>query len=405
MLLRELQTSKAPRECGRHPVPSDDAPELRLAYRGTRAWIAGLLTCGATNRCPYCRQREGAERSQEINAIVAEVRAHGWRDEFGTFTIRHDSGLPLRTSLAVLADAYARLVRGAPWQRLERLAGGSIESIRSLEINWNGRHGWHPHLHALYLSPRGIGPERGWVRARWIECVERAALAHGIDPERVRPHDIKGADIQRVRKSEKAASYVLKSGIGAELAGDLTKAAETGRFTVWSLAALLDHEQRARVPWAPSVERVRELLTEYMHAIHGKAWIRASKGLRDALPGIGEDVERVDDERGARGDLGRVEMELWKVVRARESVALAWLDRMAAELAEHGAAAARLAGACLLYDELGRSDAATLAVLARELASAIEVHEIAHAQAEEAARRAALPPSHWLAVAESLRAS
>ena len=91
-----------------------------------------------------------------------------------TFTMPHYRSQRLSDNVAALLTAYRNLTRNGPYRRL-CAAAGLAHSIRSLEVTWGHRNGFHPHLHVLGFFGSGYGavgfPER--LPLLWLAELKR----------------------------------------------------------------------------------------------------------------------------------------------------------------------------------------------------------------------------------------
>lgn len=154
-----------------------------------QAQFRGTQHCSCVWECPVCQMLIKVSRRDEVETAVAEWGAE--RCVMLTLTIRHGSGDNLRHMRQNLQRAYAAMTRGAPWQRFMQRTGLE-ESIRSLELTYGARNGWHPHLHIVWFlrdnvrksdvfdlgdeGARWLMRERDdlrWLQERWRTVVER----------------------------------------------------------------------------------------------------------------------------------------------------------------------------------------------------------------------------------------
>jgi hypothetical protein len=125
-----------------------------------------------------------------------------------TFTLQHSHDDRLEDLVKALKDAYTRLKRGSPWERIEERFG-IVGHITATE-GTHGGNGWHPHLHALFftekpLSERDKGGLASLLSFRFVTMVKRvgryASDYHAVD----------------LRDGQAACDYVTKWGLENEL--------------------------------------------------------------------------------------------------------------------------------------------------------------------------------------------
>lgn len=264
-------------KCGR--VPAANGAEVRcVAGDSPYAYLAGVVTCSNVWLCAVCSAKIRTRRQLEVAALAEAHTATGGDLGLLTLTLRHHRWHDLAAMLRTLADAWESLRQDARWREL-----GIVGYVRSLEVTYSERNGWHPHYHVLLLfdGPAAHAERLDWLTAAWAERVEkrlgaRPSKAHGCD-FRLLPHG--------------AASYVAK--IGAEMArGDLK-----GSQQIWQLLDAVDDGDT----------RATALVLDYASATKGKRAIQFSKGLRD-LYDLGPEL--TDDEIANADEGGELVMTL-----------------------------------------------------------------------------------------------
>jgi hypothetical protein len=247
----------------------------------------GIARCASPWACPLCSPVIGEQRAGEIDRAVANWLGQGGGVVMVSLTCRHHQGDELAPRLAVMSAAMEHLFEGGGWRaRRDRL--GYVGSVRAVEVT-DGRHGWHPHTHALLFVGRPLSAVElrdleMWLYGRWGDHLRSKGfgsitLANGVD---VRP----------VRASGELGGYLTKVeggwGTGLEMArGDLKRGRAGGAPAVQHLR---DFAETGEV-------RSLERWTEYERATKGKRCIRWSKGLRALL--LGDEPELSDLELAA----------------------------------------------------------------------------------------------------------
>lgn len=112
-----------------------------------RTWYSGLMTCGSRWTCPVCDAKKSAQTLAEMKSLRASVEHDAY---LVTYTIQHRKSDKLATLLSDLNTCIAYMRNGAKRKRFDS-AFGSIGFIRSVEIRWNEKTGFHPHIHELLL--------------------------------------------------------------------------------------------------------------------------------------------------------------------------------------------------------------------------------------------------------------
>ncbi|KKN33955.1 hypothetical protein LCGC14_0798730 [marine sediment metagenome] len=302
--------------------------ELVLDAHG-KAQYRGTQHCSCVWECPVCQMLIKSRRRQEVETVVQE-----WGAEccvMLTLTIRHGAGDNLRMLRKDLQRAYAAFARGNPWLRFMHRQGVE-ESIRSMELTYSKRNGWHPHLHIVWflrdeLKPCDIfetdsGPRwwlpadelghRGeieWLRARWRTMVERFVGAKHVPND----HGLAFSPICYVDEHGELHSgekYIQK--LGLELADPGTKSGHRGSRTPLEIA--WDYVTH-RVPRDAALWRM------YSRSMRGSKQITWSKGFKRRM-GVHdtsdtEIVAELEEAQPTDRRLGVFTSELWESLRMR----------------------------------------------------------------------------------------
>jgi hypothetical protein len=168
-----------------------------------------------------------------------------------TVTLRHDAGIPLRTSLRTLLDCWRRTRQGGAVQRIwtKRVKA----SMRVVEVTHSHANGWHPHVHVMIQGGRWTADEEQVLLERWVSVVTKHAGA------RFSPSFERGLVWSRPFAADDEGGrgrYISKVGL------ELTGVAKEGRY-------------RSRSPWQIAADAGRgdrrsvELWHEYSSATKG----------------------------------------------------------------------------------------------------------------------------------------
>lgn len=273
--------------CGRNVV----GQQVTIMMGKGKARFHGLETCGSVWLCPVCSAKIAEHRRADIAAMLTahvegrRLRWDNWSTQwaqyqpfpvdapkgcvyFGTFTIPHGAWDDLKGLRSDVADAWRRLLRGAPWDRA-CARWGITGTIRAMEVT-HGRNGWHPHIHVLILAERA-GDEaalRGWLAERWARILYRIGAADEDKAWDVFEH---GVDLVEAHSVEEASGYVAKWGCDSELAAWHVKRARGKNRSPWDLLAdAAEGDREAAMRWR-----------QFAAAFTGSRHITMSHGLRD----------------------------------------------------------------------------------------------------------------------------
>jgi len=114
-------------------------------------------------------------RTERASELSLAVLAWGFQNVLMlSLTVRHGLGDDLRMVRAGISKAFRGVINGTPWKRFKAKFGFQHQ-VRALEIT-HGRHGWHPHIHALVfletpLSEDELEEATAWFSDRWVRLL------------------------------------------------------------------------------------------------------------------------------------------------------------------------------------------------------------------------------------------
>jgi hypothetical protein len=264
---RTIEVPDRPGQCGVWLAPGATMATVDVGHTPdgvAAARFGGLLRCSSIWACAMCSASIRNRRAVEVKeAAMAHLRAGGGL-AMVTLTVRHHAGLALDPLWNTVAGAFRQLQSGA-----KTLAdqAGIVGYVRAIEVT-HGRHGWHPHVHALLFTETpwtgeddahakmlvdgrttvdALGRTRhlkGWWE-RWEGVTSQLASAAGLKPSEVQPLRAHGINLQAVG-SAAISAYLTKTQEpdfdGSELDGselvDWNEAREEGREAVRSANAM-----------------------------------------------------------------------------------------------------------------------------------------------------------------------
>jgi hypothetical protein len=226
-----------------------------------------------------------------------------------TLTFPHRSWHSLRELLDRQADALKRLRAGAPWTRFKESVG--FEGlIRSLELT-HGANGWHPHTHELWFVRSDVEADalKRRVLERWRNVCAAAGLLDLDDEKQVQAFNRRAVD---VKGNCSASDYLAKQDESRHWGADreIAKASsKSGRAKGLHPFALLAEYSEKNV-------KAGETFLEYAAAIHGRAQLFWSPGLK-ARVGVKQksDEQLAEESRSKADELGALARDDWRTVR------------------------------------------------------------------------------------------
>ncbi len=272
--LRALITDLTPGHrvgtCGYRPIPGR-APAIYRHRETGHHFFGGVRHCGAIWVCPYCASRVSRTRSEELRLGIEHAREDGLTVSLLTFTVQHHAGQSLEWLLGAATRTQRRL-RGSRRWRAWAAAAGYRGAVRNLEVTYGEDTGWHPHIHAIYVTDASLTPASvAELRALYGAAATREGLYVGA------------AGLMMTDGRAELAAYLTKLGRSHwgpadEVAGGARKQGHPGRLMPMQLAemagAATDPAERARYT---------RLWREYVRAYHGRRQLFWSRGLRRLL--------------------------------------------------------------------------------------------------------------------------
>jgi len=287
------------------------AVAVHVSKEHSSAFYSGLMRCGSVWACPTCAAKVQERRREEIAEAIGWAYANRLQPVMVTLTFPHYIWDKLGQLIEQQTDALHRLRAGAPWKRFKESVGYQ-GLIRSLELTFGQRNGWHPHTHELWFVNSMVEAEAMAVKVleRWKVCCARAGLLDLDDADQVRAFEAHAVDVKGWCD---ASDYLAKQddsrhwGADREIAKGSTKAGRASGmhpFGLLKLAADGDKQAGAR-------------FIEYAQTMKGKRQLYWSRGLK-AKVGIEDrsDEELADEERDEADVLGLISLDQWKLIRS-----------------------------------------------------------------------------------------
>lgn len=306
--------------------------------------FAGLQSCGSIT-CPHCGPKIAAHRRAELVTATTNARQAGYRQFFGTLTIRHHAGQSADAVMDAVSAGWRAVTGDRRWKD-ERTTWGLAGFVRVFETKY-GRNGWHTHCHfLLFVRPSETHDldlavfgddylrEQLFVGmfSRWAVAVQAEGFAAPL-PIAQDFHEVLADD------GHKLAEYLAKQA-GAEAPHEMSETRMAWEMSSHGTKSARNYasgfEMRSVLELAvEGDERAAAVWNEYELAMQGRRTIAWSRGLRDEL-GVG--AELTDDEVAAEdaGDdtLVSIDRGSWRRIAKRSGFRFRALQT----LADHGPA-------------------------------------------------------------------
>lgn len=255
-----------------------NGPQAIVCIGDAGAYVAGVVTCGSVWMCPVCAAKIAEGRRRDVaecltahvwNGLYSDIETRDVRGGGDVFmslmTMPHHARESCAEVKGDVRECWRRMIAGRAWKEARERYG--IEGyIRALETT-HGANGWHPHIHALFLTRALSEVEeaefRIWLGERWAAVVERVT-GKAVNLA-------KGFGFERALSISAAGDYVAKWGVDSEISKAAHKVSRKGGRSPWQLLAdARDGDHRARM-----------LFAEYATAFKGTRHLTWSVGLRD----------------------------------------------------------------------------------------------------------------------------
>nr|pir hypothetical protein - Streptomyces lavendulae plasmid pSLG33 [Streptomyces lavendulae] len=223
-----------------------------------------------------------------------------------TLTARHKKHHELEPLFDAVANGWRKLLSGRAWAGDpkrgvlgERDRLGVRGNIRSLEVTYGTRNGWHPHLHVLLLLNEETTEELAYAMHRWDKTWRAWLKKAGFEPSKEH-----GITWSKVTTPEEAGEYIAKAQegkVGNEIARGDMKAGRLGTLAPFEMLEYF--RQTGDMAVVP-------IWQEYEKGTFRRRAITWSRGLRAELLG---DEEELTDEELAAEEIGG---ETWALLPA-----------------------------------------------------------------------------------------
>lgn len=251
------------------------------------AHYAGLQTCGSVWCCPICSTKIATRRRDEVRQALEGCDYH---QVLVTYTIQHSRKDKLSDLLDTLKAGLRHTLNGR-FRKTFYDGFGVAGYVRSVEIRWSEKTGWHPHVHELLLLKQR--PDKAGIKAFLTERYGGYLLKRGYH---VNEHtiDVRGNDDT---EHDLVSDYLTKSAIEMEITAGAVKDGHS--LSAFQLLAA----------FAEDGETIfAELFREYATATMGKKWFTWARGLKAEL--LPSNEEETDDEIAGKDDEGQIVLTL-----------------------------------------------------------------------------------------------
>ncbi len=291
-----------------------------------KAFYANLVSCGSVWRCPVCSYKITKVRQIEVFKLLNFYMQENYQLSFLTLTIRHKRGDALKTLLTRLLEEFRKFQRV---RKYREFAESYIGMVKATEITYNTTHGWHPHLHIVFVHKKGVSRKE-------VDLLMEKIIPAWCDRKNV--NGAAGAQCYMPVSSNKDLSdYITKWDSSKEITGGsfkLTQKEKKAKKTKQSKSYVKRNTGGSTTPFGMlfkvatgEIKRndISSLYEAYVRATKGKNQLIISQGLRAKYKELNsetkEDMEIVKDERIANLLLS-IAPELWKEILSKNAAPL-----------------------------------------------------------------------------------
>ncbi|MCB5197608.1 protein rep [Deefgea salmonis] len=284
----------------------DSSVKVLLDTEHTKAFLAGLQTCGSVWGCPICAAKISERRRVELEGAIKQAKALGLSVMMLTLTIPHGLGDDVSDMTDKLNEAWASIKRNRAGKAV-RDAIGLVGTIRASEVTHGLRsrinNGFHPHLHILLFINSNIRPLD--VQALFAPLWQSCCVKQGLP----RPSDRFGC---KVDDGSKAAAYASKWGLESEMTkGHHKTGSDDKGLTPFDLlrAYLYDGDEEAG-----------RLFQVYYNAYKGRRQLVWSNGLKKLLAVADlTDEEIAAQQKEGAIQLAELTLDEWRAIYKTKS--------------------------------------------------------------------------------------
>lgn len=248
----------------------------------------GVATCKCWRTCAACGQHQAA-----VRAAVTAAACWSWLDGdrrrggmFLTLTVPHRKTDDLAGLHDLLLRVWQQGRKSKPWLRIAQAFG--IRDIAWAVEHTIGANGWHPQVHAILLCDFEPEPEEmDRVENFWRFRLHDACVAEGDRPI-VFPNAV---DARPIDNPEILGHYLVKWGIGHELAGVDKAGRGKESMPATALPLVLAQQVGMRRPWLSSKRpEVRERADRWLEFLAVSAerrhWYSSFQQVKSLVPGL-----------------------------------------------------------------------------------------------------------------------
>jgi hypothetical protein len=264
----------------------------------------GTASCKEIWRCPSCSLKLLKGRADEVYEIINQHKSQNYEIGFVTLTIKHSSKNTLKQSLDKLLNNYRKFQQHRHFKDLKKST--LLGQIKSLEITYSQKNGWHPHLHIIYFYNT---KDKNQIKLDQTNLINKWA--------KYTDGSIDAQNQQIGYSSKKLSKYITKGenwDIVQELTNDFSK--KSGSLKPFQFLTLIRKEKHQFTDdtLEVSLQKTKSLWLEYVEATKGKKRVIASRILNQLYKVKHKTDDEIVEEKQEGETIISFSKNVWKLI-------------------------------------------------------------------------------------------
>lgn len=225
-------------------VSKYDKPDEEGTER--KAYVGNIQTCRSSWGCPVCAAKIRQKRAEQIAKATAKHLDDGGGIEMLMLTMPHDREDDLEGLLRGLKSGWGKVSKGYA-RRRDWEEFGVAHYVRSLDLTWSPRAGWHPHYHVVLFTDEPLSEKERAdfehrIYTRWAE---------GVTSKEYRRPNRKGVNMKPIKSKAEASTVSYYTAEGVLRTEEVREGEEEDRMRVgWEMSRHdLKSEGSGWSPW------------------------------------------------------------------------------------------------------------------------------------------------------------
>lgn len=296
-LLSGLIQTKRVSYCGKTNFNSQEV--VLDGYKDT-CKKTGLQVCGNVWECPTCRPYIHWKIREQIRSVQTLSTEKNEKQFMVTLTVNHNKKESLLWNVNLINDGWNSLRNDRHYIRLMSRLGHSW-TLRTLEVTWGRKSGFHPHFHLLLSVKEDVThllqEIKNIITETWGRIIQRIRNRQTItDPTLLNTSPWTNDKTVYISKvDELGPDYFIKWTTGDEMTRGIDgKKGKNGNYSIGELEVEMTKQFESTGQIDPEL---REVLTEFYTTMKRKKFHTKTGNYQDYLAAIEDDqVEKTERE-------------------------------------------------------------------------------------------------------------